>query len=180
MKPIAVILMGVSGAGKTTVGLRLAERLGCSFYDGDDLHPPANIEKMSRGIPLTDADREPWLDRVSAIIEKKLKAGESVVIGCSALREKYRQRLLPAGERERSQVVFAYLKLTPKVASERLNARRGHFMPPSLLNSQFETLEEPVDALVLDGSADVETIVEAVLTELRARHRPSESAFMRP
>lgn len=157
--------MGVAGSGKTTLGTRLAERMGCSFHDGDDYHPQANVEKMSRGEPLNDDDRWPWLDRLRELMAEKLGRGESAVIACSALKERYRERLaagLPA-----SAVHFAYLRLTPELAAERVQSRATHYMPASLVESQFAALEEPSDdAIPLDASAPVERLVDQVLASI--------------
>jgi gluconokinase len=165
-RPIAAIVMGVTGSGKTTVGSRLAEKLHCGFYDGDDYHPAANIAKMRRGEPLTDQDREPWLDRLRQLIGDKLAAGESAVIACSALRAAYRARLIPADPSLSGWVRFVYLSISPEVARERLAARAGHFMPAALVASQFETLEEPNGALRIDASLPVEQAVERALALL--------------
>lgn len=129
--------MGVSGCGKSTVGRLLAERLGADFVDADDLHPLENTQKMTAGTPLTDEDRAPWLRAVGAVIHDQNEAGHSVVVACSALRIAYRDLL-----REKApNVVFAHLAGSPEVLEERLLARRGHFMPASLLASQLSTLE---------------------------------------
>jgi gluconokinase len=167
-KNIAVIVMGVAGSGKTTIGTRLAAKLGCGFYDGDDYHPAANVEKMRRGQPLTDMDREPWLDRLRQLIVEKLAAGESAVVACSALRQAYRKRLLPAEEALAARVRFLYLQISPDVARERLLARAGHFMPATLLASQFETLEDPEGALRIDAEGPLEEVVERAVVALAA------------
>lgn len=131
--------MGVSGVGKTTVGERLAERLGWEFTEGDLLHPPENVAKMKSGEPLTDADRAPWLAAVAEAIDGWRRRGENGVITCSALRRSYRRQIIG----ERSDVRLVYLKGSRDLITERLANRRGHFMPPSLLDSQFATLEPP-------------------------------------
>ena len=133
-------VMGVSGCGKSTLGKALASDLGVQFLDADDFHPPANIRKMSQGMPLTDADRWPWLDILNAEALRS-GAGSGAVIGCSALKESYRQRLqagLPPGKAQWICLVGSFEEI-----SGRLRARQGHFMPPALLRSQFESLEEP-------------------------------------
>jgi gluconokinase len=130
--------MGVSGSGKSTVGTALAQRLGWAFVDGDHLHPAANVERMAAGTPLTDADRAPWLDAVADVITQHLAAREPVVVACSALKRAYRDRLQRAGD-----VRLAYLAGTREVLAARLSARHGHFMPPSLLDSQLRDLEPP-------------------------------------
>ena len=143
-----VVLMGVSGSGKTTLGEALARHLGWRFIDADDFHPPGNVAKMAAGTPLEDADRWPWLDRLNA----ELKAQDDAVLACSALRHAYRKRLL-AGI-ERSQVIF--LRAPFELIRKRLETRPHRYMPASLLQSQFETLEAPTRALELDVSGSVE------------------------
>lgn len=133
-----IILFGVTGAGKTTIGEELAARLGWVFYDADQFHPPANIEKMSRSIPLTDEDRRPWLANLRAQIETSLASGENAVLACSALKQAYRE-MLQVGD----EVKLVFLKGDYALIEARLNARRGHFMPPGLLQSQFDALELP-------------------------------------
>jgi gluconokinase len=152
-----VVVMGVAGAGKTTVGRALAAALGWSFLDADDLQPPANVDKMRRGEPLDDADRSPWLARVAA----ELRARDDVVVACSALRAAYRDAL-----RVRPEVRFVYLKVPEAVLAARLAERRGHYMPPSLLRSQLDTLEEPGDAIVVDATQPVAEIVRTVVSQL--------------
>jgi gluconokinase len=132
--------MGVSGSGKTTIGPRFARALGVDYVEGDELHPPANVEKMAAGIPLTDADRDPWLRRIAARLRDAKEAGVGLVVASSALKRKYRDLLRSAGDPDAQ---FVYLKGTRPVIAERLQARHGHFMPPGLLESQFATLEEP-------------------------------------
>ena len=146
-----VVLMGVCGSGKTRVGRALAESLGWPFYDGDDYHPPANVAKMAAGVPLTDDDRWPWLDR---IVEELAHAGAddgNAVLACSALRQIYRDRIARAGN-----VRFVFLKGDLATIAARLATRRHKYMPASLLPSQLATLEEPADALVVDISADIQ------------------------
>jgi gluconokinase len=158
--------MGVSGSGKTTMGERLAQRLGWPFEEGDALHPPANIAKMASGQPLTDADRAPWLDRVAAWISGRLAAGGSGVIACSALKRAYRERLAAGLQ---AQVRFVYLKGAFDLIAGRVERRRGHFMPPSLLASQFADLEEPAPeeaAIVVDISEPPEAQIDAVMAAL--------------
>lgn len=146
-RPVAVIVMGVTGAGKTTVGRLLAERMSWRFFDADDFHPPANVEKMRSGRALEEADRRPWLEKLRALIDDELRAGRSLVLACSALRQNYRDVLVSSAGRVR----FVYLKIRPETARSRLEARAGHYMPAALIPSQFETLEEPEDAIVIDG-----------------------------
>jgi carbohydrate kinase (thermoresistant glucokinase family) len=159
-------MMGVSGSGKTTLGERLASRLGWPFKEGDELHPPANVAKMASGRPLTDADRAPWLAAVADWIDAWRHAGTSGVITCSALKRVYR-RLLARG---RPEVRFVYLKGDPPLLSKRLANRRGHFMPSSLLASQFVDLEAPTrdeEAIVVQADQPVEAQVECVARALR-------------
>lgn len=164
-----VVVMGVSGSGKSSIGEALATRLQWAFQEGDALHPAANIAKMSAGIALTDADRGPWLDAIAAWIEARLHAGEAGVVTCSALRRVYRDRLRLAG----AGVRFVY----PEVARDELERRmraRQHFMPPSLLDSQLQTLEPPAadeQAIVLDAATDVHGNVTRVIEAL-AREAP--------
>ena len=164
-----MIVTGVSGSGKTTIGILIAGWMNCRFFDGDDFHPPANVEKMKHGTPLTDEDRWPWLDKLREMIETHLVEGESVVVACSALREVYRQRLIPLAPELRPRVLFAYLKLPESVAIERVAARKGHFMPASLEDSQYATLEEPVDALVLDATATESAILAQAIAGISQR-----------
>ena len=137
--PVVLVLMGVSGSGKTTVARIIAERLRWPFEEGDALHPPANVAKMAAGHPLTDEDRAPWLAKVADWVDARLDAGESGVITCSALKRKYRALIDRRGER----VEFVYLHGSRELIATRLATRQGHFMPSSLLDSQFATLEEP-------------------------------------
>lgn len=155
-KSVAVIVMGVSGSGKTSVGQQLAERMDCAFVEGDRLHPAANVEKMSKGIPLTDEDRWPWLDLVGAELARSLERGESVVATCSALKKVYRDRLRDASG---GRLYFVFLTGDPKVLEQRMGNRTGHFMPASLLKSQLATLESPeqepgVVTVDIDGELD--------------------------
>lgn len=138
-QPVVLVLMGVSGCGKSTVAGLLAGRLGWAFEEGDDLHPQANQDKMAAGHPLTDADRWPWLDEIADWADARLDAQESGLITCSALKRAYRDVL----DRRGSGVVFVYLAGSRETIATRLRARQGHFMPSSLLDSQFADLEEP-------------------------------------
>lgn len=154
--------MGVSGSGKSTVGPALAAELDWPFLDADILHPQANVAKMASGIPLTDADRWPWFDRIVAEMRRYAAAGKNVVIACSALKQAYRDRLASGGS-----VRVVYLKGDAETIAPRLAARRGHFMPPSLLASQFATLEEPDNAIVVDIREPVAAQVAAITRALR-------------
>ena len=162
-----LIAMGVSGAGKTRIGEMLAERLKCSFTDGDAFHSAANKEKMHNGIPLTDDDRWPWLRTIRAAIEEKQAANEDAVFTCSSLKRSYRD-ILRAGDKD---VCFVYLKGSREVLQERLQTRTGHFFDPSLLQSQLDTLEEPGDDEAITVSIELtpEQIVEDTLSQFRAR-----------
>jgi len=165
---MVIVVIGVSGSGKTVVGEVLARKLNWQFEDADNWHPPANIEKMRRGDALTDEDRVPWLQALSSAIQNWIANERSVVLACSALRKSYRNALRkadPGGKRVR----FVYLKGTYDEIDRRLKARVGHFMPESLLKSQFATLEEPdsSEALVVDVSSSVATIVDSIITALR-------------
>ncbi|WP_255771211.1 gluconokinase [Pseudarthrobacter sulfonivorans] len=136
--PVVLVVMGVSGSGKSTVGALLAGRLGWAFEEGDALHPQANIDKMAAGHPLTDEDRYPWLERVAGWVDRVLDHGENGVITCSALKRSYRKII----NRRRSGVVFVFLSGSETTIGARLAERHGHFMPASLLASQFADLEE--------------------------------------
>jgi len=134
------VVMGVSGCGKSSVGAAVATHLGLAFIEGDALHPAANVEKMSRGIPLEDADRFPWLDRIGATIQAKLAEDHGLVVSCSALKKIYRDRLRGFAD---GRLTFIFLKGSEELLAGRMAARKGHFMPASLLSSQFATLEDP-------------------------------------
>ena len=157
-----VVLAGTSGIGKTTIGNVLAARLGWTFEDSDALHSPAQVAKMRSGQPLTDADRWPWLATVAAWMDQRIAAGESAVIACSALKQAYRDRLATGGS-----VRFVYLKGDAKTIGPRLAGRTGHFMPPSLLESQFATLEAPAAAIVIDIVQPIAAQVAAITRALR-------------
>ena len=163
--PIVLVLMGVSGSGKTTVAKIIADRLDWAFEEGDALHPPANVAKMAAGHPLDDDDRAPWLAKVADWVDARLDAGESGVITCSALKRKYRALIDRRGER----VEFVYLHGSRELIASRLAARQGHFMPSSLLASQFEALEEPTadePVIRVEIGAAPAAIADAVLDAL--------------
>jgi gluconokinase len=162
-----VVVMGVAGSGKTTIGIMLAEALGCPFLEGDALHPAANVEKMSRGIPLTDADRAPWLAAIREHILAALQKGQCLVVACSALKQQYRD-FLSRG----SHITWVYLKGTQELIASRIEHRRQHYMKPGMLPSQFADLEEPGDALVVDISPPPAVILQHLLPQLRARNAP--------
>ena len=158
---MVIVLMGVTGSGKTTIGRLLSKQLGWSYYDADDFHPSANVEKMHNGIPLNDQDRKPWLEALRNLIRNCLEHNESSVLACSALKESYRQYLL-LDER----VKLIYLKGDYELIKKRLNKRRGHYMNPKLLDSQFDTLEEPTDAISVDVSSTPKQIVKTIRNAL--------------
>lgn len=152
-----VIVMGVVGSGKTTVGQVLAAAQGWDFADADDFHPAPNVEKIRHGIALTDADREPWLERLRAAIMQWISAGKNVVLACSALKRSYRSMLQVAPE-----VHFVYLKGSAELIAERLRSRHGHFAGTSILASQFADLEEPQDAIIVDINDTPERMVSEI------------------
>ena len=161
-----IIVMGVSGCGKSTVAEALAQRLGGDYFDADAYHPPANVDKMARGVPLTDEDRAGWLDTLAALLRDGESRGRTTVLACSALKERYRQVL-----RVSPSVRFAYLKGTFEVIEARMKARPGHFMKSEMLRSQFAALEEPAtgpgtDVVELDVTQPVETIVDTIIRSI--------------
>jgi gluconokinase len=157
-----VVLMGVSGSGKTAVGTRLSEQLGWSFYDGDDFHPRENVEKMASGIPLDDGDRTVWLAALHEIIAEHLVQDQSMLLACSALKKKYRDQLAEGNP----GTVFVYLKGDFDLIFERMQTRTGHYMQAEMLRSQFDTLEEPGEALLVDVNQSLDTIVSIIITQL--------------
>ncbi|HEX7085881.1 MAG TPA: gluconokinase [Vicinamibacterales bacterium] len=159
---MVLVIMGVTGAGKTTVGERLAAELGWRFHDADDFHPPENKAKMNAGIPLTDEDRWPWLRALRDVIEQALADGAHAVVTCSALKQAYRDVL--AGGLD--GVTFVHLTGDPEILARRLASRRGHFMNPALLDSQIATLEPPEGALEIDVALTPEEQVRAIRTAL--------------
>jgi gluconokinase len=157
-EPMVVLLMGVSGSGKTTIGEKLAAELGWSFRDADSFHPPQNVAKMSGGTPLTDADRAPWLAAIRTHIARTLERGESGVVTCSALKEQYRAAAIP----DPARVKLVHLTGDYELILERMNARTDHFMKPEMLQSQFATLEPPAHALTVDVAKTPDEIVAEI------------------
>ncbi|MEO7018003.1 MAG: gluconokinase [Leifsonia sp.] len=163
--PVVLVVMGVSGCGKSTVAALLAGRLGWPFEEGDALHPLANVEKMAAGHPLTDADRAPWLQKVAGWVDEQLDAGQSGLITCSALKRSYRDVI----NRRGSGVVFVYLYGARETIAARLATRQGHYMPPSLLESQFADLEEPgadEPAIRIDVGPPPSVIAQQIVDQL--------------
>lgn len=167
--PRVLILMGVAGVGKTTIGQRVADRLDWDFFDADDLHPAENVAKMERGEGLTSADRAPWLEALRALIERRLAAGAPAVLACSALKARYRERLHAADPRVR----VVWLDAPAEVVAERLSGRRGHYAGPALLESQLDTLEAPAptEAEHVDATGTPDEIARRVTRLLRDEER---------
>lgn len=165
---IIAVVMGVSGSGKTTVAVRLAAALHCQFLEGDDFHPPSNVEKMRGGTPLTDADRLPWLKKIAGQIDDWRSRGDSGVLTCSALKRAYRDIIIG----DRKNVILVYLRGSRELIHQRMAARHKHFMPVALLDSQFATLEEPggdEKPVVVEVSGSPDEIVAEVLRQLEGR-----------
>ena len=156
-----IAVMGVTGSGKSTVGRLLARQLRWQFYEGDDFHPPANVEKMKRGVPLDDRDRRPWLKAIRESLRAAVDRGENAVIACSALKVSYRRML-----QIRGKVIFVYLKASVPLIQRRLKKRTGHFMNPDLIQSQFDTLEEPKDAFQVDAGLTPGKIIQRIRNKL--------------
>ena len=157
--------MGVAGSGKSTIGPLLAQALQCPFLEGDALHPAANIEKMSRGVPLTDTDRAPWLAAIRLHLRDAYEHGQGIVVACSALKRSYRLELgrgLP--------IVWVHLRGSARLIRSRLERRSGHFMQAGMLGSQLDALEVPADAIVADITLPPAAVVERILAALRAKH----------
>ena len=172
-KPIIVVVMGVSGSGKSTVAALLAAVLGCQFQEGDDLHPPENVKKMRSGIPLTDADRIPWLRKIGGEIDSWHARGECGVLTCSALKRSYRDIIID----DRRDVVLVYLKGSREIIHQRMAARHGHFMPVALLDSQFATLEEPTSdehPIIEDVEVKPADIAHEIVRQLEDRDRQAD------
>jgi gluconokinase len=169
-----IVVMGVSGSGKSTLAAGLAQREGWPLLEGDTFHPPANIAKMHAGIPLTDEDRWPWLRAIAAKMDELQEAGQSAVIASSALKRSYRDILIG----KRPDTVLVYLRAPKDLIARRMAGRRGHFMPPALLDSQFATLEEPgpdESPIIIDTSASPEAALAEAVRQLKARGIPESS-----
>jgi gluconokinase len=165
---LVIVVMGVAGVGKTTVGRQLADELGWPFYDADDLHPPVNIERMRSGSPLTDEQRTPWLAGLAALIAEHARTDRSMVLACSALRRSHRTTLMGEAPDARN-VRLVYLRLDPALLADRLGLRADHFFPPDLLASQLAALEPPDDTeavLMLDGAQQAAELVAMIRGEL--------------
>jgi gluconokinase len=163
-----VVVMGVSGSGKTTIAAGVARGEGWQLLEGDSFHPAANIAKMKAGTPLTDEDRWPWLQAIAAKEDELLAAGQSAVVACSALKRAYRGILIG----DRSDIVLMYLRGSHDLIAERMKARQGHFMPPALLESQFATLEEPGDdehPIIVDVGPPAEVTIADAVRQLKGR-----------
>ena len=163
---LVIVVMGVAGSGKSTIGSMLARRLDWQFADANSFHPAANVEKMSRGVPLTDADRHPWLEAIAAWMDRLGREARHGIVACSALKRSYRRLLVGAGR----DVRIVYLKGEQALIAARMAARSGHFMPVGLLESQFRTLEEPgadENPLVVSIAAPPQDLVDAILLQLR-------------
>jgi gluconokinase len=167
-QPRALILMGVSGCGKTSVGQGLSQKLGWPFFDGDDFHPQKNVGKMAAGQPLDDLDRAPWLQALRDLIEDHLKRDASLVLACSALKQTYRQQL----SQDNPGTTFVYLMGDFDLIYGRMQARAGHYMKVEMLRSQFEALEAPTHAIIVDIDQSIEAISEEIITQLRQDKRP--------
>ncbi len=164
-QPQALILMGVSGCGKTSVGEQLSEKLNWPFFDGDDFHPKANVDKMAAGIPLDDDDRIPWLMNLHDLIAGHLADGKSLLLACSALKQTYRNQLAEGNP----GTVFVHLKGDFALIMGRMQVRAGHYMKPEMLHSQFETLEEPTNALTVDIGQNLDRITEEIIAQVHLR-----------
>lgn len=167
----AIVVMGVSGAGKSTVASKLAARLDRPLVEGDSLHPPSNIAKMSHGIPLDDDDRLPWLKAIAARIDAARRAGQPIIVTCSALKRSYREILTDGHD----DIGFVYLQGGRDLIAQRLAARKGHFMPPGLLDSQFAALQEPADdepSIVIAIDAAPDDIVASIIEKFALAPRP--------
>jgi carbohydrate kinase (thermoresistant glucokinase family) len=161
-KPKAIVLMGVSGSGKTSVGKRLSQLLGWPFFDGDDFHSEENKEKMAAGSPLNDDDRAPWLASLNDLLVENLNEGKSILLACSALKQDYRNQI----SEDTSGTIFVYLKGDFDVIFERMRVRTGHYMKAKMLESQFESLEEPTEVITIDVRKSLEEITKEIIAKL--------------
>ena len=159
---MVIVIMGVSGSGKTTIGKKISKSLGWKFYEGDDYHPQKNVEKMSNGIPLNDEDRKPWLQNLSRIIAEMINEKENAVITCSALKKIYRNII-----KINDEVKFVYLKSSYDLIKKRMKQRNNHFMKADMLASQFEALEEPEDAISVSIDKSEEQILKEIYKQLK-------------
>jgi gluconokinase len=173
MAPQMIVLMGVAGSGKTTVGQALAKKLGVPFFDGDNFHTPANVDKMAAGMPLNDGDRSGWLAGLADLIRASLTRGESGVLACSALKKKYRM-LLRAAAPDGGQVRFVFLQGSYELILARMERRRDHYMQPGMLQSQFDALEEPSDAITVDIAAPLEDQVIQIVEQLGTKEERND------
>jgi gluconokinase len=167
MQATGLIVMGVSGCGKTSVGKALAAKLGWEFFDADSYHPPENVAKMASGIPLDDEDRAPWLAALNGLLARTLQSGGHPVLACSALKQSYRDQLVNGNAGLR----VVYLKGEYDLIFSRMTARGEHYMKPGMLKSQFDALEEPADSITVEIDQPILKIVDCVLRELRAGER---------
>ncbi|MCB9421872.1 MAG: gluconokinase [Ardenticatenaceae bacterium] len=174
-KPNVIILMGVIGVGKIEIGEELAEELGWVFYNGADFHPQANIDKINEGIPLTDEDRQPWLETLNKLIHKHIQQGQHAVLACSALKQSYRDTLLVGNE----SAVFVYLKGSPTLIGARLRQRLGQLVKANIVASQYEALEEPEGVLTIEADEPPKTIIKRILKEFSLT-KPHESNSFPP
>jgi gluconokinase len=163
---LAIVLMGVSGCGKTSVGQSLSAELGWSFYEGDEFHSPEDVEKMSIGIPLNDEDRAPWLEALHDLITEQLQAGENLILTCSALKAKYRQQL----QEDIEGVLFVYLDGDFELIWSRMHTRDDHYMRPEMLKSQFNILEIPLNAMQINIDQPITAIVQEIIECLETEH----------
>jgi len=170
MQPMGFLIMGVSGSGKSTLGKALAQKLGWDFFDADDFHSPENIAKMAAGIPLTDSDRMPWLAALNDQLITCLHADRHPILACSALKKMYRTQLLDGTH----DISIIYLKGSYDLIWSRISARQGHYMKAEMLQSQFEALEEPDDALVLDVSMPLEDMLDTISANYSMLKRSSK------
>lgn len=160
--PIVIVLMGVSGSGKSTVGTALADILGWQFYEGDNFHSESNVQKMAQGIPLTDEDREPWLANLHNLIAEQIASEKPAIIACSALKQKYRDQFLEDNE----GTMIVYLRGDFKLIDQRMHKRQKHYMKADMLQSQFDALEEPENAIVVSIEGEIDKIVDEIINTL--------------